>query len=165
VNSYCLLDWTPNDLGRSKLPFAVEATLAIGPRVAPITSDGQPNGETVNVARYKIRNQKGKLVRTDNFLNPEYANVSALLGCYHKPMVNPDYRTTGRISLTLVHNPLTAVPVAKGILGVEKENEYIAEREGDGYIVRPLSEEPTRPHPGMGRLSALFHSMRQKQSG
>jgi hypothetical protein len=36
--------------------------------------------------------------------------------------------------LTLVHNPLAAIPLARGILGVEKE--YFAEVEGDWYTLR-----------------------------
>jgi hypothetical protein len=49
-------------------------------------------------------------------------------------MMDSDYQRTGAISLTLVHNPLAAIPLPRGILGVEKE--YVAEKEGDRYILR-----------------------------
>jgi hypothetical protein len=134
VNSCRLQDWAPNDLGISRLPFAVEAVFPIGPLAFPITIDGQRDGEPANVPRYEIPKNNNSLVPTTNFLNPDYTNVSALLGSYHKPMMNPDYQKTGRISLTLVHNPLAAIPLPRGILGVE--NEYFAEEQGGHYILR-----------------------------
>jgi type I restriction enzyme S subunit len=120
VNSCRLHDWAPHDKGSSGLPFAVEATFAIGPPAVPITTRGEPDGELTNIPRYNICNPKDSPIRTDNFLNEDYANVGALLGCFHKPMVNPEYRNMGRISLTLVHNPLATNPVPAGILGVKK---------------------------------------------
>jgi type I restriction enzyme S subunit len=138
VNSCRLHDWLPNDCGSSGLPFAVEAVFPIGQRVAPLTPEGQPDGATVNIARYEVRNPKGKLVPTDSFCNPQYANVSAILGCYHKPTLNPDYQKTGKISLTLVHNPRAANPLPRGILDTEKECD--AEVEGDRYVLRLWSK-------------------------
>jgi hypothetical protein len=49
-------------------------------------------------------------------------------------MLNPDYQKTGKISLTLVHDPLAANPGPKGILDLEKG--YFAEAEGDHYVLR-----------------------------
>ena len=135
INSCRLYDWKPHDLGSSRWPFAVEAVFPVGPLAFPITQDGQPDGEPANVPRYEIPKPNNSAVSTANFLNPEYENVSALLGCYHKPMLNHDYyQKTGKISLTLVHNPLAANPLPRGILDVEKE--YVAEVEGDRYFLR-----------------------------
>ena len=134
VNSCRLHDWRPDDLGISRYPFAVEAVFPIGPVAYPIPVDGQPDSEPANIPRYEIPKTNNSTVQTTNFLNPDYANVSALLGCYHKPMMNRGYQETETISLTLVHNPLAAIPLARGILGVEKE--YIAEVEGDRYTLR-----------------------------
>jgi hypothetical protein len=134
INSCRLHDWVKNDLGKSGLPFAVEATLPFGPLAYPITPDGQPDGGPVNFPRNEIPRQDKRPVSTANFLDPDYANVSALLGCYHKPTLNPDYVKTGKISLTLVHNPLAANPLPRGILDVEKE--YVAEVEGDRCVLR-----------------------------
>jgi hypothetical protein len=138
INSCRLYDWKPDDLGSSRLPFAVEAVFPIGPLALPITQDGQPDGEPANVPRYEILKPNNSAVPTANFLNPEYADVSALLGCYHKPMLNHDYQKTGKSALTLVHNPLAANPLPKGILDVEKE--YVAEVEGDRYVLRLWSK-------------------------
>src|SRR5262249_9095887 len=124
VNSCRLYDWKPNDLGISRFPVAVEAVFPVGPLAYPVPVGGQPDGEPAKGPRYEIPKINSSSVPTANFLNPDYANVSALLGCYHKPMMNPD-QTAGAISLTLVHNPLAAIPLPRGILGVERE--YVAE--------------------------------------
>jgi hypothetical protein len=145
INSCRLHDWRPNDVGISGFPFAVEAVFPIGPLAYPITPDGQPDGGPVNFPRNEIPNQNNSPVSTANFLSPEYANVSALLGCYHKPTLNPDYEKTGKISLTLVHNPLAANPLPRGILDVEKE--YVADVEGDRYVLRL--------YPAMRRASSM----------
>jgi type I restriction enzyme S subunit len=134
VSSCRLHDWRPNDLGVSRFPFAVEAVFPIGPVAYPVSVDGQPAGEPANIPRYEIPKTNNSSVPTTSFLNPDYANVSAILGCYHKPMMNSDYQRTGANSLTLVHNPLAAIPLPRGILGVEKE--YFAEKEGERYILR-----------------------------
>jgi hypothetical protein len=134
VNSCRLYDWRPDDLGVSGFPFAVEAVFPIGPVAYPIAENGQPDPEPVHIPRYEIRKTNNSSVPTANFFNPQCANVSALLGCYHKPMMNPHYDKTEKISLTLVHNPLAAVPLPQGILSVEKE--YVAEEEGDRYVLR-----------------------------
>ena len=134
VSSCRLHDWRPNDLGVSRFPFAVEAVFPIGPVAYPVSVDGQAAGEPVNIPRYEIPKANNSSVPTTSFLNPDYANVSAILGCYHKPMMNSEHQRTGTNSLTLVHNPLAAIPLPRGILGVEKE--YFAEKEGERYILR-----------------------------
>ena len=135
VNSCRLYDWKPDDLGVSRFPFAVEAVFPIGPLAYPIPMDGHTDVEPVQVPRYEIpKKSNNSSVPTANFLDPDYANVSALLGCYHKPMMNHGYQKTRMISLTLVHNPLAAIPLPRGILGAEKE--YVAEVESDRYVLR-----------------------------
>jgi type I restriction enzyme S subunit len=134
VNSCRLYDWRPNDLGSSRFAFAVEAVFPIGHLAYPISVGGEPDGEPANVPRYEIAKSNNSSVPTTSFLNPEYANVSALLGCYHKPMINPGYQRTGTISLTLVHNPCATIPLPRGIFSVEKE--YVVEKDGDrGYTL------------------------------
>jgi hypothetical protein len=134
VNACRLHDWRPNELGSSGFPFAVEAVFPIGHIALPVPMDGRPNAEPANIPRFEIRKPNNASVRTDNFLNPKYKTVSALLGCHHKYMMNVNYATTGRSTLTLVHNPLAAIPLPRGILGVE--GEYVAEEAGDYYILR-----------------------------
>jgi hypothetical protein len=132
VNSCRLSDFAVDDLGISQLPFAVEAVFPVGPLAVPITNEGQPSGNAGNVPRHTIQKSNGQDITTGNFLSPSYANVSAIIGCYKKDMVN------GTLPLTLVHNPLANVPLPRGIFGANKE--YVADDKGDHYIVRPLSE-------------------------
>jgi hypothetical protein len=134
VNSCRLFDFARDDLGRSGWPIAVEAVFPLGPRAAPITLDGKPDGETEPVPRYTIRKPNDEDIPTGNFLDPCYADVSAIVGCYQKDMDN------GALLLTVVHNPLARVPLPRGILGANSEKEYVAEIKGDNYILRPLSE-------------------------
>lgn len=130
VNSCRLYDFTVDDLGISRWPFAAEAVFPLGPLAAPIR-DGKPDGEPASVPRYTIRKPNGKDIPTGNFLDPSYANVSAIMGCYRKDMVD------GILPLTIVHNPLATVRLPREILGASKE--YVADNKGDHYILRPLS--------------------------
>jgi hypothetical protein len=129
VNSCRLQDYAPNDLGSSRWPFAVEAVFPIGPIAFPVIPGGKPDGEAINVPRHVIQKPNGSPVPTDNFLNPRYANVSAIMGCYRREMAN------GELPLTVVHNPLATARLPIGILGAKKE--YVAEDKGDHYVVRP----------------------------
>jgi hypothetical protein len=130
INSCRLSDFARDDLGVSRWPFAVEAVFPIGPWAVPVIQEGQPAGEPGNVPRHMIQKPNGENIPTANFLDPCYANVSAIIGCYQKDMVN------GALRLTVVHNPLATVSLPRGILGANKE--YIADERGDHYIVRPL---------------------------
>ncbi len=130
VNSCRLQDYAINDFGNSGLPFAVEAVFPIGPIAFPITPEGKPAGDPVNVPRYAIQKSNSSKVSTANFLCPGYANVSAIIGCWRKDMLED-------LPLTVVHNPLATNPLARAILGANKE--YVADQEGDGYVLRLLS--------------------------
>lgn len=136
INSCRLSDFAKDDLGNSRFPFAVEAVFTVGPLAYPITQDGQPGGEPRNIPRHTIQKPNSKDIPKDiptgNFLDPCYANVSAIVGCYQKDIIN------GALSLTVVHNPLARVPLPRGILGANKE--YVADVKGDHYILRPLSQ-------------------------
>ncbi len=130
VNSGRLQDYAINDFGSSRLPYAVEAVFPIGPIAFPITPDGKPDGEPANVLRYIIQKPNNSPVRTDNFLNPSYANVSAIVGFWRKDMLKG-------ILLTVVHNPFAAVPLPRGILSAKRE--YVADEEGDHHVLRLLN--------------------------
>ncbi len=132
VNSCRLQEYAKNDLGCSGLPFAVEAVFPIGPIAFPITPEGKPAGGPVNVPRSEIQKPNKSLVSTENFLDPNYANVSAIIGCWQKDMLNE------ALLLTVVHNPLATIALPKRILGANKE--YVADQEGDGYVLRLLGE-------------------------
>jgi hypothetical protein len=132
VNLCRLQDYAMNDLGISGLPFAVEAVFPIGPIAFPITPEGEPAGDPINVTRYTIQKPNKSQVPTGNFLNPDYANVSAIIGCWRKDMLGEG------IWLTVVHNPLATIPLPRNILRANKE--YSADLEDDHYILRLLSE-------------------------
>jgi hypothetical protein len=127
INSCRLSDFAKDDLGSSGFPFAVEAVFPIGPLAYPITRDGQPGGEPGNVPRHAIQKPNGKDIATGNFLDHGYANVSAIIGCYQKDIIDDI------LSLTVVHNPLAIVPLPRGILSANRE--YVADDKGDHYIV------------------------------
>ena len=131
VNACCLSDFAWNDLGVSRMPFAVEATFPVGPIAVPITADGRIAGEATRTTRRSIQKPNGAPVRTDNFLDARYANVSAIMGCNRKDMLKD-------LSLTVVHNPLALVPLPREIFGASKE--FVADDDGDHYLLWPLSE-------------------------
>ena len=128
VNSCMLSDFAFEDLGVSQLPTAVEAVLPIGPLAVPISSDGKQTGDAIRVPRFEIKNRNNATVATNNFLNPEYANVSALMGSFKRDLVHEN------LELVVVHNPLAAVPLPQGILGAHKE--YSVELNGDYFTLR-----------------------------
>ena len=134
VNSCRLSDFAFEDLGISQLPFAVEAVFPVGPIAVPITPDGQPAGEAVRTPRHAIRKPNGSDISTANFLDPCYANVSAVIGGYQRETLD------GTLRITVVHNPLAKARLSTAILGANKE--YIADDQGDHYIVRLLTETP-----------------------
>jgi type I restriction enzyme S subunit len=131
INGCRLADWSADDNGVSRMPLAVEATFPVGPIAVPISRDGQIDGEARRTPRYSIQNANGSDVRTDSFLNPLYANVSAVIGAVKWDMLKP-------LPLTVVRNPLAAVPLPKKIFAATKE--YVADDQGDEYLLRPLTE-------------------------
>lgn len=131
INGCRLADWSIDDNGISRMPLGVEATFPVGPIALPVSQGGRIDGEARRIPRYSIKNTNGAEVRTDSFLNPLYANVSALIGTVKWDMLNP-------LPLTVVHNPLAAVRLAREIFAAT--NEYVADDQGEEYLLRPLNE-------------------------
>jgi hypothetical protein len=120
------------DNGITQMPFAVEAVFPVGPLAVRVDrSDGRVVGDAYHTARYMIEKPNGASVPTDSFLNPEYANVSAVLGCGRSHM-------RYGLPLAVIHNPLATIPLLPGILGVDKE--YVVDDEGEAYSLRRLNE-------------------------
>jgi type I restriction enzyme S subunit len=130
VNSCRLSDFAVEDLGISQLPFAIEAVFPIGPIAVPISVDGRPDGDAIRIPRYVIQKSNGAPISTANFLDPCYANVSAVIGGYQREMLK------GVLYITLVHNPLATARLPRGLLCAT--NEYVADQEGDHFIVRRI---------------------------
>jgi type I restriction enzyme S subunit len=133
INGCRLCDFAIDDHGISQMPFAVEATFPVGPIAVPVSREGRIDGEARRIPRFSIENANGAEVRTDSFLNPLYANVSAVIGTVKWDMLKP-------LPLTVVHNPLAAVALPTEIFGATKE--YVADDQGDEYLLRPLTEPP-----------------------
>jgi hypothetical protein len=131
INGCRLADWFPDDNGVSRMPVAIEATFPVGPIAVPISRDGQIDGEATRIPRYSIENANRAEVRTDSFLNPLYANVSAVIGAVKWDMLKP-------LPLTVIYNPLAMVCLPRKIFAATKE--YVADDHGDEYLLRPLSE-------------------------
>lgn len=133
VNS-CMLSGIPFlDRDGGGLPFAVAAVFPVGPLTAQFTKGDCSDGEVVRSLCYSIKNRNDKDVPTDNFLNPEYAGISALIGC------SRDHMLDGNLHLIAVHNPLARNPIVPGLLGAETT--YLAEEDSEeSYILRHCRE-------------------------
>jgi hypothetical protein len=100
------------DNGITQLPFAVEAVFPVGPLAVRVNrNDGPVVGDAFHTA-------------------PEYANVSAILGCGRSHM-------RFGLPLAVVHNPLARVSLQPGLLGADKE--YVVDNEGEFSSLRRLN--------------------------
>ncbi|UTW56109.1 hypothetical protein [Kordiimonas sp. SCSIO 12610] len=112
-----------DDFGITDMPFAVESIFPVGPIEVPINRETLEFGEPRQSWRSSVRKPSTDTnIPTDNFLNSDYAHVSALIGC-SRLWVN-DYRETCFPHLYLVHNPLAENPLPKDWLDCAQE--YVA---------------------------------------
>ncbi len=103
--------------GISQLPFAVEAAFPVGPHEVIIDRHSLEVSEVRQSYRPSLSNKNQAQVRTDSFLNPEYAAISAIFG-------SPAGETAaagGYWPTVVVHNPNATNPLAVGILGADEE--------------------------------------------
>lgn len=122
INS-CRLSLRASDshYGISQRPFALEAAFPFG--AIELVID-QATGRLIDqrhVFRASIKNINGADVPTDNFLNPEYSGVSAILGT----PAGINAVCGEKAPLALVHNPFAKNKLPIGILGADEE--YVAE--------------------------------------
>lgn len=115
----------PLDEGASRLPFAIETVFPVGPIGVPIGPDGQIAGDAVRTVRYSIENRNKAAVPTDSFLNPEYADVSAVVSA------STIFAPAENLRLTLVHNPLARNPLPHGLFG-RATSEWVPTKVGEG---------------------------------
>ncbi len=111
--------------GASGLPLGLEATLAVGPRAFRFDEDGRLLG-TGNILRFLFKNHNGAVIRTEPFLNEEFSNVSAVLGCWPHMFAGPE------LPVHVVHNPLARVPIPLGTFGKEAEEWHAIKVEEGG---------------------------------
>lgn len=119
----------------SQKPFALEAAFPFGPIELVIDRATGKQIDQRHVFRASIKNLNGADVPTDNFLNPEYAGVSAILGT--PAGINAVCGEEAPIAL--VHNPLATNKLPIGILGADEE--YVAEINEDDIEIRLVTEE------------------------
>lgn len=125
--------------GISQAPFAVEMAFAVGPWAIPVSKDAQ-FGDAYRSIRGEVKNQNDSPVRTDTFLDDEYAGVSAVLGCAKCHTID------GRPEMVVVHNPFARNPIPPGSFGSHIE-EWTAERNGDEFSIvqhKPNAETETQ---------------------
>jgi len=111
--------------GNSRFPFAVEAVLPIGPVGFPITSEGKIDGRGKHTLRFSIEKRNKSDVPTDSFLNPDYAGVSAVIGCTSEWAWRPGFK------VAIAHNPLARAALPLKIFGAK----------GDDYAAIPTAPD------------------------
>lgn len=124
--------------GISQTPFAVEAAFPVGPIELVFNRETMKMVDQRHAYRPIIKKQNGAEVPTDNFLNPDYAGVSAILGT----PAGLNAACGEKFPIALVHNPLATNELPVGILGADEE--YVAEDKGDHYELHVVNEEGRR---------------------
>ncbi|WP_369928485.1 hypothetical protein [Xanthomonas sp. NCPPB 2632] len=113
-----LLNARPGFLhGISQKPFAVEATLAVGPLQMHIDRTTLEAVSTDHQHRPHITNHNKAQVPADTFFDPAYKHVSAVMGV---TFAISDICRDAWVN-HLVHNPRAVVPLAHGCMPAEEE--------------------------------------------
>ncbi|WP_207085712.1 hypothetical protein [Rhizobium leguminosarum] len=104
-------------LGISQFPFAVEATLAVGPIQIRIDRDTLKSSEPEHQQRYVIHKPVGQPVPADTFLDERFAPISAIWAAdidEGSVMDRPAH-------MLVVHNPQASSPLPLGLLPAQEE--------------------------------------------
>jgi type I restriction enzyme S subunit len=113
-----LLNARPGFLhGISQKPFAVEATLAVGPLQIQIDRNTLETVGSGHQHRPHVANHNNANVPADTFFDPKYQHVSAVMGV---TLDMGDLRSDTWHN-HLVHNPRAAAPLTHGFLPAEEE--------------------------------------------
>ena len=131
VNICRLSDWDFDGNGISQLPLMMEAVFHIGPLGFPITREGKLDGPAQHLPRFAVAKASGSEIQTANFLDPQFANVSAVIQGHQKDML------ANALFLSTVHNPLANNPLPISLFGSCKE--FVAERCGDEFQVTDMA--------------------------
>lgn len=99
--------------GISPFPFAVEATLAVGPLQVRLDRETLEVVSAAHMTRYEIPKPTGAIVTADTFLDPANAHVSAVWA------VDVDERLAldEEGPMAVVHNPLQSSPISRAATG------------------------------------------------
>ncbi len=134
VNICRLSDWDVDGNGISQLPLVMEAVFPIGPLGVPITHEGKIDGPAQHISRFAVKKLNGSEIQTANFLDPRFANVSAVVQGHQKDMFEKD------LVLSTVHNPLASNPLPISLFGTCRE--FVSEERGDGYEIKDVAMNP-----------------------
>jgi hypothetical protein len=131
VNS-CRLNEDTHGIGG--VPLAAMAVLPFGD---PSVRIDIASGEVIDAPRLQWRDQiikpNGEPIRTDSFLNEDYANVSAVIGCSGFYVGGADReKFAGQPPYFIIHNPLARHPLPKPWL--TQSIEYIVIQHDDGRV-------------------------------
>lgn len=106
------------------MPLGVETVFPVVPLAYRVDRDSGKIGEGFISERFHIMNANNATVATTPFLNPQYAGVSALIGCAAE-------RTYGKaLDLHVVHNPRADVRLPLGSLGARDDEWFALPAEG-----------------------------------
>jgi type I restriction enzyme S subunit len=133
VNICRLSDWDFEGTGISQKPLSLEAVFPIGPLVANMTPDGKIDGPAENMPRFTVPKTSGQKIATTAFLEPSFANVSAVIQAHQKDMYERG------LALAIIHNPLASAPLPRGLFGAQKE--FIAQADGDVFQLHDIRFE------------------------
>lgn len=114
------------------IPRIVSTVFAAGPQTLLIDQNTGKITDAYLAYRESIPKTEKASVRTDMFLRPEYRHISALL---YSPC---DWIVPADGDFILVHNPLAAVPLCRGWLGIGRD--YWLEESTLHTLVHPDSE-------------------------
>jgi hypothetical protein len=101
----------PLNEGVSQMPYALEAVYPAGPTSIEIDRSTGQFVRSFKSLRPQVKNANGESVPTTIFMNPENADISAVIG------YSSDRSKTPLLSADLVHNHLAACPIPQGLMG------------------------------------------------
>jgi hypothetical protein len=107
----CQLGRLPLNEGISRYPFAVEAAYSVGPLTYHIDKATGKIVKAVVSIRQNIQNANKADVPTTMFVDPAYADVSAIIAC------TMDRSDDADLPVDVIHNHFARVPVPRGVLG------------------------------------------------
>ncbi|MFN5608444.1 MAG: hypothetical protein ACK48E_01630, partial [Holosporales bacterium] len=123
INSSRLSLSPHEDFGISQTPWAVEATYPV--RHWTLSKQGIKYS-----ARLSVEKSPKVNIPTGIFLNPDYNQVSAVIGCSRNCMLGD------KLYLSVVHNPLAVNPCPQKIFGDCME--YILQENYDSWDITPI---------------------------
>jgi type I restriction enzyme S subunit len=115
--------------GISTFPLAVEAVFAIGPYQVTLDRKTLEIVDRSHQSRPFVLKDSGVAVPAFTFLDPAYSAISAI---WALDVDGADDVGSPQAS-AVIHNPLAANPLPRGILPADAE--YVARRDGDDYLL------------------------------